>query len=597
MIPRARPAESGVVTPVVASSQPVAPTLEPVVQSGEPVAQASEVSPPVEPEKELDWKDLGLSAEALELIEKSGFKKPTGIQSKAIPLALEGRDLIASSQTGTGKTASFVLPMVEKLAGRNGPYGLILAPTREIAQQIQGTLKLFAEPRGIRSAVLIGGIDMRMDQEALAAYPQIIVATPGRLCDHIERGNVWLEYIEFLILDEADRMLDMGFSEQLNKIVAETPTTRQTLLFSATFAGPVEKLAKKILNNPERIAMGRITAAKTVTQRMVFLRDEDDKNRELRAQLREEKGSVIVFTRTKDQATKVYRMLHANNFYDATYIHSDRLQAHREQALADFKSGKYRILIATDVAGRGIHVDDVAHVINYDLPLEPEDYIHRVGRTGRAEATGTATSFTTRKDKDLLAAIEKLLKGKVPEIQPLSYGGANKVQPQVAPAPLSPATPQVGAPQQKGQGAQKGKLAPKAASPAKGPLRPSQRPGPIRAIDLLPPAEYYDGDMGLDWGWLPPHDERRSAGGDVGQNYHAGNFRPVVEPEAGAEREEGLSEGEGDRQGGVQSAGEERGKQRRRRGGRNRRRRPRGSQNGESGGLSPSAHPNGDSST
>jgi len=608
--PTITPAPAQTISP--APAQTISPAPAPVIApqfnglvGAETVATVVPPQPETPAEPELEWTDLGLSQEALDLIEKSGFKRPTGIQSKAIPLALAGKDLIASSQTGTGKTASFVLPMVEKLAGRNGTYGLILAPTREIAQQIQGTLKLLAEPRGLRSAVLIGGIDMRYDQEALNSYPQIIVATPGRLCDHIERGNVWLEYIEFLILDEADRMLDMGFSEQLNKIVAETPTNRQTLLFSATFAAPVEKLAKKILTNPERIAMGRITAAKTVTQRLVFLRDEDGKNRELRAQLREEKGSVIVFTRTKDQATQVYRMLHAANFYDVTYIHSDRLQSHREQALADFKSGKYRILIATDVAGRGIHVDDVAHVINYDLPMEAEDYIHRVGRTGRAEATGVATSFATRKDREILASIEKLIKGKIPEIQPLSApAGRRESQDKVSgeavsleknSTPVSSEKPARIAPSAGKTQVGTSKSAPKKAtqtpSQNAASVRPSQRPGPIRAIDLLPPAEYYDGDVGLDWGWLPPQEDRRLGGGDVGHNYHAGDFRPVVnKAEILDSREESPSTDEGT----ESSSSGEQNRKRNRRGGRRRNRKHRSGPSNP--GVSPGSASSGPSS-
>ncbi|MGZ6370946.1 MAG: DEAD/DEAH box helicase [Bdellovibrionota bacterium] len=358
-----------------------------------------------------NWQKLGLSPAALELIQKAGFQNPTPVQAESIPLALEGSDIIASAQTGTGKTASFVLPMVERFAGKEGTFGLILCPTREIAQQTQATIELFGTPRGVRSIVLIGGVNMHYDTQAIATYPQIIVATPGRLCDHLDRGNIWLDYIKIVVLDEADRMLDMGFTDQLNRIMDDVPSERQTLLFSATIPPSVDRLAQKILHNPKRVAIGKpLSAAKTVEQRVMFLRAED-KNRMLERLLREEKGSIIVFTRTKDEATRVWRSLHSRGVYDATYIHSDRLQAHREQALADFKEGKYRIMIATDVAGRGIHVDGIAHVINFDLPMEPEDYVHRIGRTGRAEATGRATSFVTDhpKDRDTLRKIEKLL--------------------------------------------------------------------------------------------------------------------------------------------------------------------------------------------
>lgn len=353
------------------------------------------------------WQPLGLSSESLKLIEKSGFTSPTPVQAMTIPIALKGDDVIASAQTGTGKTASFVLPMVEKIVGREGTYGLILAPTREIAQQIRETLDIFGTPRGVRSAVLIGGVDMRQDTQALQNYPQIIVATPGRLCDHLDRGSLWLDYVEMVVLDEADRMLDMGFSAQLSRIMQEVPAKRQTLLFSATISNEVSRLAQKILRNPKKIAIGKSSApAGTVEQKVIWM-DESAKSRELKRLLSEEKGSVIVFTRSKDGATRVWRSLHSAGFYEATYIHSDRLQAHREQALAEFKEGKYRVLIATDVAGRGIHVDDVAHVVNYDLPIDEESYVHRIGRTGRAGLSGRATTFATSRDRWLIEKLEK----------------------------------------------------------------------------------------------------------------------------------------------------------------------------------------------
>lgn len=355
------------------------------------------------------WSSLGLSPECLELVNKAGYEKPTQIQEEAIPFAMKGVDLIASAQTGTGKTASFVLPMTERFAGRQGTYGLILCPTREIAQQTQATLEIFGTPRGVRSIVLIGGVDMRHDTAALATYPQIIVATPGRLCDHLDRGNIWLDFLEIVVLDEADRMLDMGFADQLARIMSEVPDNRQTLLFSATFTPPVEKLARNILHQPKRIAVGKpLSAAKTVDQRFIYV-PEDSKGHALQRMIHQEPGSIIVFTRSKDEASRVWRSLHSSRVYDATFIHSDRLQQDREQALAEFKEGKYRILIATDVAARGIHVDNVAHVINYDLPLHPEDYVHRIGRTGRAEATGKATSFVTGRDRQILGRISSLL--------------------------------------------------------------------------------------------------------------------------------------------------------------------------------------------
>lgn len=369
------------------------------------VAPASE-TPPAPPQ----WTDLGLSQEALDLIEKAGFKNPTPVQAQAIPHALAGKDVIGSAQTGTGKTASFILPMAERFAGRRGTYGLVLCPTREIAQQTLTTIDLFCTPRGVRAICLIGGVDYSKDMEALATYPQIIVATPGRLCDHLDRGNIWLDFIEIAVLDEADRMLDMGFSDQLSRIMSDVPSSRQTLLFSATFTSDVEALARKTMFEPVRVAVGRpMAAATTVEQRFIAVRD-DGKNSALRRCLRDELGSVIVFARSKDQATKIYHSLHTAGFYDATVIHSDRLQRDRELSLAGFKNGRYRILIATDVAARGIHVDAVALVINYDLPYQPEDYVHRIGRTGRAEAKGKAITFVTARDRREIMGLEKLLK-------------------------------------------------------------------------------------------------------------------------------------------------------------------------------------------
>jgi ATP-dependent RNA helicase RhlE len=385
-----------------------APSSEPVSVTPETTTAPAEAAPAP------TWKDLGLSERVLELLAKAGFTKPTSIQSESIPLALDGHDLIASAQTGTGKTASFVLPMVERFAGKEGTFGLILAPTREIAQQIQTTLELFAHPQGLRSIVLIGGIDMKIDAKALATYPQIIVATPGRLCDHLDRGNLWLDFIQVVVLDEADRMLDMGFSDQLSRIMQEVPQDRQTLIFSATFPPTVENLARKVLYEPKRIAIGKPTVANaSVEQRFQHVTDES-KPRQFMRLLREEKGTIIVFTKSKDGATRLWRWLHSNGVYDATFIHSDRTQSDRELALKEFKEGKYRILIATDVAARGIHVDNVAHVINYELPMEPEDYIHRIGRTGRQGATGIATTFITPKDRRTVSLIEKLLGRKFP---------------------------------------------------------------------------------------------------------------------------------------------------------------------------------------
>ena len=225
---------------------------------------------------------------------------------------------------------------------------------------------------------------------------------------------MWLDYIEMVVLDEADRMLDMGFSAQLSRIMEEVPKSRQTLLFSATISSDVERLAQKILYQPKKVTIGKPQSAAGGVEQVILWMNESSKNRELRRLLREEKGSIIVFTRSKEGATRVWRSLHSSGVYDATYIHSDRLQSHREQALAEFKEGKFRILIATDVAGRGIHVDEVAHVVNYDLPFEPENYVHRIGRTGRAGSTGKSTTFATARDRSIVKQIERILGKEIP---------------------------------------------------------------------------------------------------------------------------------------------------------------------------------------
>ena len=250
---------------------------------------------------------------------------------------------------------------------------------------------------------------MKIDEAALATYPQVLVATPGRLCDHLDRGKIWLDFLQWVVLDEADRMLDMGFADQLARVMRDVPESAQRMVFSATMPPNVQKLAQKILQNPKQVRIGQpMSAAKTVEQRVIWMKEES-KGRQLRRMLDEEKGSLIVFTRSKDAASRLWRSLHSRGMSDATVIHSDRRQSDREQALADFKEGKCRVLIATDVAGRGIHVDGVAHVINYDLPREPEDYIHRIGRTGRIGATGKATSFATARDRELFREIEKMV--------------------------------------------------------------------------------------------------------------------------------------------------------------------------------------------
>lgn len=365
---------------------------------------------------ELSWIDLGLSPEMLFLIEEAGYKKPSPVQAKTIPFAIEGKDVLVSSQTGSGKTASFVIPTVERFKGKNGTFVLALAPTREIAQQTGEVFERFAKPFGMKVAVCIGGANMNDEKEALSTSPHIIVATPGRLCDHLERGNVWLEFIQCLIFDEADRMLEMGFAKQIDLITEQISKERQTLMLSATFAPEVEKLARKAMNNPEQVIVEKTATTIPKIEQELYWLPEEKKLGKLIRMLEREKGTAFVFVNMKEKTFQLARNLINKGIKDVTYIHSDLQQQHREEAVADFKSGKCRIIVATDVMGRGIDVDDVAHVFNYDVPKEPEDYIHRIGRTGRRGQTGFATTFAIPgKDDKAIAAIARLRGVPAPE--------------------------------------------------------------------------------------------------------------------------------------------------------------------------------------
>ena len=355
------------------------------------------------------WNDLGLSNEILTIIEQAGYKTPTQVQIKTIPHALKRLDVLVSSQTGSGKTASFVIPTVERFKGKNGTYVLALSPTREIAQQTGEVFQKFAEPFGMKVVVCIGGANIGEEKEALATSPHIIVATPGRLCDHLERGNVWLDFIECLIFDEADRMLEMGFAKQIDLITEQIPKERQTLMLSATFAPDVEKLARKAMNKPEQVIIEKSAQSIPKIDQELFWIPEERKLTQLIRILEREKGTVFVFVNTKEKTFQLARLLINKGIKDVTYIHSDLQQEHRELAVSEFKSGKYRIIIATDVMGRGIDVDDVAHVVNYDVPKEAADYIHRIGRTGRRGLTGRASTLAIPgRDDKAIAAIAKL---------------------------------------------------------------------------------------------------------------------------------------------------------------------------------------------
>jgi ATP-dependent RNA helicase RhlE len=358
---------------------------------------------------------LGLSDALLQDLAQAGFASPTPIQAQAIPPALAGRDVIGCAQTGTGKTAAFVIPMIERLAAlpKGQPQALILAPTRELALQILTTIDKLGRSRRISATVIVGGADMQAQVRGLRQKPDILVATPGRLLDHMWNGTIHLTPIKMLVLDEADRMLDMGFAPQINQILDALPEERQTLLFSATLPGDLTRLVQASVNNPVRVMVTpSATTADGVTQ-AVHHTTHDAKPELLLSLLGEEQDTVLVFTRTKHRADKLGRVL-GRVGHKVAVLHGDRSLSQRRAALEGFKRGTFRVLVATDIAARGIDVANIGHVVNFDLPNCPEDYVHRIGRTARMKTTGRATSFVTAEDHQQLRDIERLLGQAVP---------------------------------------------------------------------------------------------------------------------------------------------------------------------------------------
>jgi len=358
---------------------------------------------------------LGLSEALLGDLTKAGFTQPTSIQAQAIPPALAGRDVLGCAQTGTGKTAAFVIPLIERLATmpKGQPQALILAPTRELAIQIQETIDKFGRNQRIFATTIVGGADMQAQVRGLRQRPDILVATPGRLLDHMWNGTVNLAPIKILVLDEADRMLDMGFAPQINQILEAMPEERQTLLFSATLPADLNQLARASVKNPVRVMVSPpATTADGVTQ-AVHHTTHDGKTDLLVSMLGKDRESVLVFTRTKHRADRLGRFLDKAG-HRVAVIHGNRSLSQRRSALDGFKRGTFRILVATDIAARGIDVANIGHVINFDLPNCPEDYVHRIGRTARMHATGRATTFVTAEDRGQLREIEKMLGQSVP---------------------------------------------------------------------------------------------------------------------------------------------------------------------------------------
>ncbi len=357
---------------------------------------------------------LGLAPAVRDVLARLKFTTPTPIQHQSIPLGIEGKDVIGVAQTGTGKTLAFGLPMIQRLMIEGG--GLVLVPTRELALQVEESLRKVGTPLGIRTSVLIGGANMNSQVRSLREGPHIVIATPGRLIDHMEQGTIRLSGVTILVLDEADRMLDMGFLPQMRRILAEIPRERQTMLFSATLSREIMQIAATHMKVPTSIEIApQGTTAERVTQE-IFIVPKPAKIALLEKVLGEYKGSTLVFTKMKYTAKRV--ALHLRNTgHSAAEIHSNRSLSQRKEALEGFKRGKYRILVATDIAARGIDVTGIELVINYDMPMQTADYVHRIGRTARAGATGHAISFAMPSERNEIRDIERLTKKVLPVSQ------------------------------------------------------------------------------------------------------------------------------------------------------------------------------------
>jgi ATP-dependent RNA helicase RhlE len=365
----------------------------------------------------ISFADLGLADPLLRAVAETGYTAPTPIQAQAIPQVIKGGDLLAAAQTGTGKTAGFTLPILHRLlnnplqgmkAGR--PRCLILTPTRELTAQVEESVQVYGKHTSLRSMVMFGGVNINPQISALRKPIDILVATPGRLLDHAQQKTIDLSGVEILVLDEADRMLDMGFIRDIRKVLAMLPKNRQNLLFSATFSDEIRELAKGVLHDPQEISVARRNTASELVDQSVVLTEQSHK-RDLLSHIIRESGwhQVLVFTRTKHGANRLAEKL-VKDGLSAAAIHGNKSQAARTRALAGFKDGKVAVLVATDIAARGIDIDNLPHVVNFELPNVPEDYVHRIGRTGRAGSEGSALSLVDKTEIKLLGAIEKLIR-------------------------------------------------------------------------------------------------------------------------------------------------------------------------------------------
>jgi ATP-dependent RNA helicase RhlE len=395
-------------------------------------------------ESNKNFQELGLNEKILKALLDEGYKSPTAIQRQSIPAVLEGKDLLAGSQTGSGKTASFLLPILEKLSSETEKKrvlrALILAPTRELAAQIQASAMSYGKNLNLTSMVIFGGVSIEEQKKRIRKGLDILVATPGRLLDLFNQKEINLSNIQMLVLDEADRMLDMGFIHDIKKILKVLPLKRQNLLFSATFSEDIKKLASTFLKNPISLQATSNNEAPTQIEHVIHPVDTKRKSKLLSHLIQKNKlNQVLVFTRTKHGANKLSKELFENSKIKASAIHGNKSQSARERALKDFKEGKIQALIATDIAARGIDIEKLPYVINFDLPNVAEDYVHRIGRTGRAGSLGNAISLVSIDEKEFLFSIEKLLNKKIPKViiegfepdptikaNPINLGGRNQ---------------------------------------------------------------------------------------------------------------------------------------------------------------------------
>ncbi|MEC4722402.1 DEAD/DEAH box helicase [Noviherbaspirillum sp. CPCC 100848] len=370
----------------------------------------------------MSFSELGLASEIVRAVTEQGYSAPTPIQAQAIPAVLCGGDLLAGAQTGTGKTAGFTLPLLQRLSstlpktpGTRPVRALVLTPTRELAAQVEDSVRTYGKYLKLKSAVIFGGVNVNPQIKTLANGVDILVATPGRLLDHLQQGTVNLSHVEILVLDEADRMLDMGFIRDIRRILAILPKQRQNLLFSATFSDEIKALADSLLNSPAMIEVARRNSTVEVISQKIHPVDRNRKHPLLAHLIKSNDWTqVLVFTRTKHGANKLVEQLGKDGITGMA-IHGNKSQAARTRALSEFKDGSLQVLVATDIAARGIDIDQLPHVVNYDLPNVPEDYVHRIGRTGRAGATGEAVSLVCVDEHDMLKGIEKLIKRSLPQ--------------------------------------------------------------------------------------------------------------------------------------------------------------------------------------